>query len=405
MKDNFYTKNSQIYNENCLVVLRNIEDNVVDSVITDPPYAISGGFMGKSWDKSLPSIDIWKQILRTTKPGGIMLVFGYPKTFHRLICLIEDSGWEVLDCISWIYGKGMPKGLNIGKAIDKQNIKEENKWNGWATGLKPAWEPIVVAMKPIEGTFIENAKQWGVAGFNIDDSRIELQKSGEDKRLGGNGSWKTDKAAKTVYGDYAGENISSSPRGRWPANLILSHHPECNELTCHIDCPISIMNKQSGELKSGSNCIRGKEGKFLEHGGLGKKGDVQVTYGDRGGASRFFYCTKAGHQERWFFCNVCKDSFLSRESPKHFHGKKNDDHIIFHPTVKPIDLIKYLCNLTRTPSGGIVLDPFMGTGTTGVACVETNRSFIGSEIEEPYYEIAKKRIKMSVDIQPKLFED
>lgn len=337
--------------------------------------------MADSWERSgikvFQKIEIWQEALRVSKPGAMMLVFGHPKTYHRLACSIEDSGWGIIDCMSWIYGKAMPKGLNIGNAMGKKGLESQKQWNGWATGLKPAWEPILIASKPAEGTFIENALNWGVAGFNIDESRVELQK----------------------------ENTSTSTRGRWPSDLVMSHHSECLENVCHPDCPISMLNKQSGELKSGSNCVRSKVGTFLEHGGLGKKGDVQTTYGDKGGASRFFYCTKASSEERLFFCSLCEDSFSSRDEEHHLHGKDGKEHIIYHPTIKPLELMKYLCNLTRTPDGGIVLDPFMGTGSTGVACVDVNRSFIGSELEESYFSMAKKRIKIAVDIKPKLFEE
>lgn len=336
----------------------------VDTIITDPPYGLE--FMGKEWDapwksdrrqvfdgsladdKSSPfkrqkvrygvggsyggrveqmhafqkyMAEIWKAALRVAKPGAMLLSFGGTRTFHRLACAIEDAGWEIRDCIMWLYGSGFPKSHDISKAIDKKagakrevvgkgkgrtggkaqpnggsTFSDDNYqwpgdyditapatndarlWDGWGTALKPAWEPIIVAMKPTDGTFVNNALKHGVAGFNIDGSRIP------------------------------------SEGGRFPANVIL--------------------DEEAGTL-------------------LGEQ-------------SRFFYCAKASKKDR---------------------GEGNN-----HPTVKPTALMEYLCRLTSTPTGGVVLDPFMGSGTTGLACKATGREFIGIELNEDYYHIAKTRL-------------
>jgi site-specific DNA-methyltransferase (adenine-specific) len=421
MENNLFFKNEfvSLYNKDCLEVMKTWDDNVIDTVITDPPYLLA--IMNNNWDKALPSIDIWKELLRVSKPGAILMAFGHTRTYHRLACLIEDAGWELIDTISWMYGKGMPKGLNICNALkkvakkDNINLEEEiNKWNGWATTLKPSWEPITVAMKPCEGGFVENALKWGVCGFNIDECRIELQKEGEDSRLGGRGSWKTDKGMKKVYGGgLAGNEISSSSKGRFPSNTILTHHPDCKmsgletveKGDCHPDCPIKILDDQSGILKSGNNCVRRREGKFLEHGGLGKSGDVQTTYGDVGTASRFFYCAKASSDDRFFYCTICNDAYPRTEEKEHMHGNPEGDikHLIYHPAVKPQGILKFLTKLSKTPTGGTVLDPFMGSGSMALACISENRKFIGIDQELIYCKISRKRIESLAKEKGSLF--
>jgi len=339
-------------------VLPTLPENSVDYVCTDPPYGIN--FMGRGWDHAVPGPEYWEAVLRVCKPGAMMLAFGGTRTYHRLTCAIEDAGWTICDCLMWLYGSGMSKSGDIGKMIDKSKgavrevvgtkigqpgyslangptnkiygdlnnpeaecaitapaTPEAAKWTGWATVLKPAWEPIVLAMKPRDGTIVHNALTWGVAGMNIDASRVgEL--------------------------------------GRWPANLLLDE-----EAAAQLDA-------QTGILTSGTNCVRRKEGHFLEHGGLGKAGDVQTTYGDSGGASRFFYCSKASKKER---------------------GPGND-----HTTVKPPTLMEYLLGLLSTPNGGVILDPFMGSGSTLVAARRLGRKCIGIELDPHNYEIAVQRV-------------
>jgi len=375
----------------CLQLMKKLPDNLFDSIITDPPYALE--FMGKSWDKVLPSIDIWRECLRVAKPGTILLAFGGTRTFHRLTCNIEDAGWEVRDCIMWLYGSGFPKSHNIAKAIDKKagkekiigkgragktalgqssawnktynpheynitepNTPEANLWEGWGTALKPAWEPIIVAMKPLDGTYVENALKHNVSGLNIDGSRIETS---DKLSIGSN---KRDNANINFGMKDNKEAQQQNPKGRFPANVILD------------DEAGQLLDEQTGVLKSGTGEISKKSSKILDGNNsfaLGKEsrdyGALHVEYGDSGGASRFFYCAKAGKKER---------------------GEGNN-----HPTVKPLKLMEYLCNLTKTPTGGIVFDPFAGSGTTGVACVNTGRGFVGMDKVKEHFDIACKRIK------------
>jgi len=325
----------KLHRSDCLKALSLMEDNYVDTIITDPPYALK--FMGKAWDKVLPDIRVWQECLRVLKPGGFLLTFGGTRTFHRLTCNIEDAGFEIRDCIAWVYGSGFPKSHDISKAIGKASPEMAKQWNGWGTALKPAWEPIIVAMKPCEGTYVENARKHGVAGLNIDGGRIGTSDKLE-RKLGkttvSDSGWKSSKRSE----------IAGKDGGRFPANFILSHYPECENGKCHSDCPVRMLDEQSGISKSS------------------------------GGASRFFYCAKASKSERTM------------------KGKVENKH----PTVKPLKLVQYLCRLTKTPKGGIVLDPFMGSGTTGVACIKENRKFIGIEVDKEYYKIAKERIRTTL---------
>jgi len=388
----------------------------------------------------------------------MLLAFGGTRTCHRLTCALEDAGFEIRDCLMWLHGQGFPKSLDISKAMDKaagadreviessakrrrteylnrdnarkdyrpgEYQKRENilditapttdaakQWDGWGTALKPAWEPIILAMKPLDGTFSENAQKHGVAGLNVDGCRIE----------GAQGVWGSSNAdcqdGRVFNASPTGEEYRSEQHrsGRWPANLVFSHRPECEEVgtkrvkpleghrpnpvnvqsdgnikfnenlvgfqklsytaadgletvtawNCAEDCPVKMLDEQSGERKAGGN-LSGNEPSRT--GGPGT-----VAYGefkdrmkwDSGGASRFFYCAKASRSER---------------------GEGN-----LHPTVKPLALMRWLCRLTKMPTGGVILDQFMGSGTTGVAAVLEGRRFIGIEQSEQDCAIAVKRI-------------
>jgi DNA modification methylase len=403
---------NRIYNQDCLIGMKEIPNNSMDSIVTDPPYEL--GFMGKKWDSTgiAYNVDLWREALRVLKPGGHLLAFGGTRTYHRMTCAIEDAGFEIRDCIQWIYGSGFPKSMDISKAIDKAAGAEREvvgskgqtgknstirrsaqvvqgyrpdgqeyaglqldyipitapatdaakQWEGWGTALKPANEPIVVARKPISGTVAENVLQWGTGGINIDDCRIEsdgeiIQQSGELQDMARstiNSGY--DRKNKTMFrtGKPKERSGPANSQGRFPANVIFDEEAA------------EMLDRQSGTLKSGDNCVRRQEGYFMEHGGLGKAGDIQTTYGDSGGASRFFYCAKASQSER---------------------GEGNK-----HPTVKPIKLIKYLVTLV-TPKGGTSLDPFEGSGTHGKACEELGFNYIGFESDEENYAIACNRIK------------
>lgn len=348
---------NKIYNMDCLEGLKLLDDNSVDSIVTDPPYEL--GFMGKKWDGTgiAYNVELWQEALRVLKPGGHLLAFGGTRTYHRMVSAIEDAGLEIRDCIQWIYGSGFPKSLNISKAIDKKLGAERNRikfaqsntwreregrmdrqatipdnnpvtpeakqWDGWGTCLKPAYEPIVVARKPLsERTVAENVLKWGTGGLNIDGCRIEYQK-GENPTVGGRHK-KTGRrigAGSEKFGFKSLENPEINLQGRFPANVILDE----------------------------------EAGRMLDE--------------QQKGVSRFFYCAKVSKKER---------------------GEGNN-----HPTVKPLSLIKYLITLV-TPPEGICLDPFEGSGTHALACAELGFNYIGFELDKEYYEIAKNRINKHI---------
>lgn len=409
-----------IYNGDCLEVMRGLDENSIDTCITDPPYEL--GFMGKKWDSSGIAFqpETWQAVYRVLKPGALLLAFGGTRTYHRMVCAIEDAGFEIRDTIAWIYGSGFPKSYDISKGIDKQAGAErevvgkyespENTsggkgrkfchggqpldglpvitapstpaaqlWHGWGTALKPAMELICVAMKPVDGTFVNNALTWGVAGLWIDGGRVGTDEDCARKR-----AIVRDTSAPFGAGYEMGGN--GSALGRFPANVI---HDGSDEVTGLF--PMTT----SGNLNSGHKRGDGTGNSFMGGGGV-----VQGNYGgDSGSAARFFCCAKASRSERNAGLEGMPEKlagsyeFRNRESGKgQFDGATNNKRTNHHPTVKPIELMRYLVRLTKTPTGGVVLDPFMGSGTTGIACVLEGREFIGIEREAEYVEIAEKRI-------------
>ena len=264
---------------------------------------------------------------------------------------------------------------------------------GYGTALKPAYEPIIVAMKPVDGGFANNALKYGVSGLNIDDCRIPVNADIDDKRLGGKGEWKTDKTAKNVYeGGYAGNNIKSSESGRFPANFI---HDGSDEV-------VDLFPNSNG---CQPHKINSKNDKYEGWGSITNKNGEMVGYNGKGSAARFFYCAKASRSERDKGLENCEEKEkcdidkMGGAKCTMKTGSGNERNVKYknhHPTVKPIKLMEYLCKLTKTPSGGVVLDPFMGSGTTGIACVNTGRDFIGVEKETEYFEIARRRINESI---------
>ena len=330
----------------CLDKLKELEDNSVDSIVTDPPYGLS--FMGKKWDYDVPTREIWQECLRVLKHGGHLLAFAGSKTYHRMAVRIEDAGFEIRDQIMWIYGSGFPKSMNIGHKLDE--------WQGWGTALKPAHEPIVMARKPLsEKTVVDNVLEWGTGGINIDDSRIGMTEEDLQKtdRVG-----TIDKTTNEFFKGYGKGEYKPDPQGRFPANVIFDEEAG------------KILDEQTGIIKTGdikpyksntTSSIYGDSGFF-------KNTDVKTTNfkGDMGGASRFFYCPKTSKKDR------------------------GDGNI--HPTVKPTDLMLYLIRLV-TPKDGITLDPFMGSGSTGKAALKGGFDFIGIEREQEYFDIAKARIE------------
>lgn len=409
----------------CLEEMKKIEANSVDTVITDPPYGLS--FMGQKWDYNIPSIEIWKETLRVLKPGGTALIFAGTRTQHRMAVNVEDAGFELRDVIMWLYGSGFPKATDISKQLDKGHEREVidrkvltgNKdnsenfgkdrtggkgmglkpgmiditepstpeaklWNGWKShGLKPAYEPILVAVKPNEGTYANNALTWGVSGLNIDGGRVEGY-MGKD-RAEGKPRIDTDK-----YGKANSLLNPQSPLGRFPANIILDEEAG------------ALLDEQSGVSETHSMGNK----KATSTGVFGDRGNVpeNATRSDKGGASRFFYCAKSSKRERNAGCEGLEEKQTTgggggigdyKDDVNSMSGKYGSEKAPAknnHPTIKPLKLMEYLCTLTKTPTGGTVLDPFMGSGTTGLACKNTGRDFIGIELEEEYYKIAEARI-------------
>lgn len=361
----------------CLEVMRGMADNSVDSIVTDPPYGLS--FMGKRWDYDVPSTEVWVECLRVLKPGGHLLAFASTRTQHRMAVRIEDAGFEIRDMIAWVYGSGFPKSHN-------------GPWGG--TALKPALEPITVARKPLAGTVAANWHEHGTGGLNIDACRIETM----DKLGGGDQSaapkiasdgwhrpWMEDEQAKAAHADRCNTNVAKAEAlGRWPANLI---------------------HDGSGEVLAAFPAAPGQQGDLRGHSrdrvSLGIYGDMgaardAIARADSGSAARFFYCAKATREDR-------NDGLDSGQAPAVSAGATMRDREIanwparngnHHPTVKPTDLMRYLCRLV-TPAGGLVLDPFMGSGSTGKAAVLEGFQFVGIEQDPVYAAIAEARIRVA----------
>ena len=330
----------------CLEVLTAMEDSSVDSIVTDPPYGIS--FMGRKWDYDVPSVEIWEQCLRVLKPGGHLLAFAGTRTQHRMCVNIEDAGFEIRDMIAWVYGSGFPKSQNVGKKLEG--------WDGWGTALKPALEPITVARKPFKGTVAGNVLEHGTGAINIDGCRVaDGSETGKKKP-----AYKPNKL-NAVYGSGMGGGDWQNINGRWPANLIHDGSDEVTELF-----PQAKPSKSGGKSGLDPGMWAGK--KQFERGGHDDNGGSAARFFQqcKGSAARFKYCAKANKKDR---------------------GEGNN-----HPTVKPTDLMAYLVRLV-TPPGGVVLDPFMGSGSTGKACKREGFNFIGCDLDPDFVELARKRIE------------
>ena len=453
-----------LLNGDCLEQMKQLDDNSVDSIVTDPPYGIS--FMAKKWDYDVPSVEVWKEAMRVLKPGGHALIACGTRTQHRMVVNIEDAGFEIRDVVSWIYGSGFPKSLNIGKAIDKRNGKPEptkefkqflkdgkttsglrssdidvalgfqnsavfsphyvgnnsqveyptkekykllkellslsdcfdhliewaeaqrevvgskttnktvyqaigeqntsgeiditapatesaKQWDGWGTALKPSCEFFTLCRKPLsEKTIAANVLKWGTGGINIDGCRVELDGDYKSKPNG--------RPSQTGLGDNYNPSEANQPdtQGRFPANLIHDGSQEVLEL--FPDTKPSRIGKPRGTKKKG----------LFANSEFNKVGQ---EHNDKGTAARFFYCPKASKKDR-------------NEGCEGLEGGNN------HATVKPNALMAYLCRLI-TPAGGTVLDPYMGSGSTGKAAVSEGFSFTGIELDPDYYEICKERVK------------
>lgn len=368
-----------VFHGSNLDVLPFMADNSVDSIVTDPPYEL--GFMGKKWDSTgiAYNVDLWRECLRVLKPGGHILSFGGSRTWHRMAVAIEDAGFELRDSIAWLYGSGFPKSHNL-----------KGKWQGWGTALKPAFEPVVVARKPLVGTVAANVLEWGVGGLNIDGSRIG-RADGDNSSAGNRTA--TFGTQETVSGGDGSGGWSQNDAGRWPANIILDEYTA------------ELLDEQSGFSKSSGVINRFKSGAKPFGGAVGEAYESVQGVADSGGASRFFYVSKANKKDR----NEGLDELPSISAgvgdtrpsgdfnqrlgtqDKPAQPKQN-----FHPTVKPTDLMRYLIKLV-TPAGGVVLDPFTGSGSTGKAALLDGYKFIGIELTEEYLPIIEGRLKFACE--------
>jgi site-specific DNA-methyltransferase (adenine-specific) len=410
----------RIITGDCLEAMGELDAASVDAIATDPPYGL--GFMGRAWDAGVPGAPFWEAALRVAKPGSHLVAFGGTRKFHRLACVIEDAGWELRDCLSWLYGSGFPKSHNIAIAIDKQAEamdhrgkairmvtqapEEQNDleapdpppdhapitdsakaWKGWGTALKPAWEPIILARKPLTGTVAENVLEHGTGAVNVDGCRVG---TGKDVPASVSSRGMQAKRA-SVYGTYGIETGSESGHdpnvGRWPANLILGcacegeHDP---------GCAVAMVDEASGKGVSRRGGPRKSAGPGAGYG----MAHTGAEYDDAGGASRFFYTAKASRAEReaglFGASSVVNDGRETSIDNPYQRGdtlRRNT-----HPTVKPIALMQWLVRLI-TPPGGTVLDPFCGSGSTLIAADREGLDAIGIEINPGYAAIARDRAK------------
>ena len=382
----------------------------VESVVTDPPYEL--GFMGKSWDASGIAFDkkTWELAFQLLKPGSYLLAFSASRNYHRMAVAVEDAGFEIRDQIMWIYGSGFPKSLNIGMGVDKKqgnervtvgertrNVKpfdDDNGWNsnnttgnhiytkgnseweGWGTALKPAHEPIVMARKPLEGTVVDNVLEHGVGGINIDECRVgkeilEEQIAGRSNKIG------------TFERK---DMITPKREGRYPANVMHDGSDVVNDIFPNSKGSSGNGNAKVGETSKGAIPLR--------------RGEAPL-YNDEGSASRYFYCPKTAKSERNQGLVEFDDKQYSHDGRKKSienpYQRNKSISKNSHPTVKPVELMKYLCRLV-TPKGGTVLDPFMGSGSTGMAAKDEGFDFIGIEREKEYFEISEQRIKTTAPL-------
>jgi site-specific DNA-methyltransferase (adenine-specific) len=408
----------KLINADCIEAMKAMADNSVDAIVTDPPYEL--GFMGKSWDASgiAFNIEVWQEALRVIKPGGHLIAFSGSRTYHRMAVAIEDAGFQIRDQIMWVYGSGFPKSHNISKGIDKaagaerEVVGETRKgaqsestgrygawgdgitptapataaaqqWDGWGTALKPAHEPMVLARKPLEGTVANNVLTYGTGGLNIEATRVPSD-DGFEK------AW--DKPVSTNISAEGGKYISEGakhtvdltdyrPSGRFPANFI---HDGSDEV-------VGLFPDTAGNHGG-----RVATSKFEFGAGNGAKISATNAKQDFGSAARFFYCAKASKRDRNEgldgFETVVAGGMQGRKDGSMGSITMNKNH---HPTVKPTTLMQYLVRLV-TPPNGIVLDPFMGSGSTGKACAYEGFDFIGIDQSAEYVEIAQARIDFAL---------
>ena len=357
----------------CLAVMPTLDAKSVDAIVCDPPYGLS--FMGKAWDHGVPGEPFWREALRVAKPGAHLVAFGGTRTFHRLTCAIEDAGWEIRDCLSWLYGSGFPKSNN-------------GPWGG--TALKPAWEPIILARKPLVGTVAKNVAAHGTGALNVDGCRIE----GTVQAAAGSFGF----GAGRLDGYRLGDGRTYTISGRWPANVCLDEDGA------------KMLDQQTGILsvtgkRSAASRERWTDGVSPMVGANATNAKRTEYANDSGGASRFFYCAKASRKEREAGLEGMPEQMYARSNGAKAAAGRGEEYEAadnglnrttkttnHHPTVKPIALMRWLCRLV-TPKGGLILDPFCGSGSTGCAAVAEGFRFVGIEREAEYVTIAERRIR------------
>lgn len=457
------TPEAVVYQGNCLEELKNLPDNSIDAIVTDPPYGLGNsdpdyilsalkmwidgdrehipagkGFMGKQWDAFVPPPAVWDECFRVLKPGGHILVFAGTRTQDLMGLSVRMAGFEIRDSISWIYGSGFPKSMDISKALDKmagaereilgrnpnsrENATKDNtlyesgtvgktdyitapttdaakQWSGWGTALKPALEPIIVGRKPLSEKNVSlNVLKWGTGGINIDDSRIGRAEN--DVSVAGSRT-ATFGTQETISGGDGSGGWEQNSNGRFPSNLIFSHTEDCVEIGV-VEESYAI-NKteewtgfgqkerpdyESSEQKVSTvlyECVDGCPVKELE--------------GQSEGVSRFFYVAKANKKDRNEGLDelpIKRPDLRTTTGMGSFEEKGVQPQRNFHPTVKPTALMEYLVALV-CPTGGVVLDPFTGSGSTGKAAIRKGVKFIGVEMTEEYLPIIKGRLEYEIN--------
>jgi site-specific DNA-methyltransferase (adenine-specific) len=371
--------------------------NYVDSVVTDPPYGIN--FMGNHWDYDVPSVETWKKVKRVLKPGGYMVAFFSTRTYHRGVIAIEDAGFRIVDTIAWLYGTGFPKSVSVSKAMRSKDASKEmiDSWEGWGTALKPAMELIVLARKPHKGTIADNVLKYKAGALNIDACRVPLVGT-VDARTFDNNHRVSERLPKSMNGTVMGLHgggwknrvgAANVPSARFPANVI---HDGSKEVVKRF--PISNSARAKGNP---NNPKRGSKHSATSYG----LGDDRETHDfrDSGSAARFFFCAKASRKDR----DEGLDTFVKKVAPvgatglsksplsKGNRDRRHTPRSNTHPTVKPTSLMRWLVRLI-TPKGGKCLDPYMGSGSTGKACLLEGMFFIGMEREKEHFTTARYRI-------------
>lgn len=400
-----------LHRGDCLTVMRTMADNSVDAIVTDPPYGIS--FMGQKWDYDVPSVEVWTECLRILKPGGYLLSFGGTRTYHRLAVRIEDAGFVMHPLMAWIFGSGFPKATKV-------DLPDMEGWRYGLQSLKPALEPIAFAQKPFsEKTGTANISRWGTGALNIGGCRIPTD---EALRAGAGGLLSHvrdgkpypngrvgEASADARYGEAGGTNFAMKPgprggdaAGRWPANLC---HDGSDEVLAALPDAVG----QQGRITGSEPTADGFTGAVKFSGLIGRSPSASPRIELDKSAARFFYCAKASRTDRNEGCELLPDrtaGMNSNTSGQHITRRDEEwspepvkNH---HPTVKPTDLMAYYVRLV-TPRGGIVLDPYMGSGSTGKGCAREGLKFIGIDKDEDenghplgYLQIAEARISFEL---------